>query len=415
MSVEEHDPFEDRFATALRDAGGTFETDQQDLVAAGERRGRRLRLRRRAALAGGVTSVALVGLGGALVLPGGHADGARQRTAAAGPTTPGTSTTPRTGATRDDVLRILEKALPPGRFSGEEGRGTETDLPPYALVVYDDGKGKAAVAVTLDRFQPGGQHALQTTQCPDKVFIAYDACTSTKLADGSSLVILKGYEYPNRRSGTKLWTADLVTPAGEHIGVQEWNSAAEKDSPVTRAEPPLSAEQLTALVGSHEWRAVMDALPAPPKERQPAPTRKAPNRPVSTTLASLLPKGLRILARSGKDAEFGYVVVDDGRGASLAQVNVQPDMSDVEGQLFGSDARTLPDGTKVATHQRPGEKGGAGVVMWTVDTIRPDGFRVVISAFNSGAQNTPASRTAPALTMRQLESIATSPKWRSHG
>lgn len=52
------------------------------------------------------------------------------------------------------------------------------------------------------------------------------------------------------------------------------------------------------------------------------------------------------------------------------------------------------------------------MVMWTVDRIRKNGFRVVISAFNSGAQNTAATRTTPALTMTQLKAIATSGKWR---
>ncbi|WP_406338251.1 hypothetical protein [Streptomyces sp. NBC_00649] len=98
--------------------------------------------------------------------------------------------------------------------------------------------------------------------------------------------------------------------------------------------------------------------------------------------------------RQGDDG-FAYVVVNDGKGASLVQINVQPNMSDVEDELSGSGAQTLPDGTKVVTHQGPGEKGGQGVVMWTVDTIRKDGFRVVISAFNSGAQNTAATRTTP--------------------
>lgn len=49
--------------------------------------------------------------------------------------------------------------------------------------------------------------------------------------------------------------------------------------------------------------------------------------------------------------------------------------------------------------------------MWTADTIRTDGFRVVVSAFNSGSQNAKATRQTPALTMQQLKSIATSGKW----
>jgi hypothetical protein len=76
-----------------------------------------------------------------------------------------------------------------------------------------------------------------------------------------------------------------------------------------------------------------------------------------------------------------------------------------------SSAETRPDGTLVATSQGPGEKGGAGVVMWTADTMRPGGLRVVVSAFNTGAQHEDATRDAPALTMEQLEKIALSPEW----
>lgn len=110
--------------------------------------------------------------------------------------------------------------------------------------------------------------------------------------------------------------------------------------------------------------------------------------------------------------EYAYVVVDDGKGKSLVQINVQPNMSDVEDQLFGPGTQTLPDGTKVVTRKEPGEKGGSGVVMWTADTIRTDGFRVVVSAFNSGSQETAATRATPALTLKQLRTIALSAKWR---
>ncbi|MFD7132736.1 hypothetical protein [Streptomyces sp. NPDC059894] len=86
-------------------------------------------------------------------------------------------------------------------------------------------------------------------------------------------------------------------------------------------------------------------------------------------------------------------------------------MSDVAGELYGTGSGTLPDGTLVTTRREPGEKGGAGVVMWSVDTMREDGVRVVISAFNSGSQETAATRTDPALTLARLREIALSPKW----
>ncbi|MGW9023162.1 hypothetical protein ACWGQ5_02765 [Streptomyces sp. NPDC055722] len=416
MPVEDHDLFEDQLASALRQAGDTFEPDRHALVVGGEERARRIR-RGRAAVVGGATGVALVGLGAAMLLPTGHGADGQQRSVAAGPSTHAASAAPRTTVSGGQLVRTLQKLLPEGRFSQEAGNGTDGRLPPFARLVYDDGKGKAGIAVGLTRVQPGGQEAVQSTQCPDKVFIAYDACTSTTLSDGSRLMVLQGYEYPDRRVDTKLWNAELVTPSGQHISVQEWNSPAEKDAPITRDEPPLSPSQLRTLVTAPEWRAAADTIPVSTGKpsAKPSTTQGVPHSSVSKTLVSLLPKELEVVSKSRADGEFGYVVLDDGRGASLVQVNVQPDMSDAEGQLFGDGATTLSDGTKVATRQGPGEKGGQGVVMWTVDTIRPGGFRVVISAFNSGAQYTSATRTAPVLTMKQLEAIATSAKWRTLG
>ncbi|MFF0791004.1 hypothetical protein [Streptomyces spiralis] len=418
---EHHDPFDERFADALRDTGTTFAADQQELAAAGQARGRRLRARRRAAVAGGVAAVALIGVGGALVLPGVRGDGGRQRSvaggrssgqadsAASGAAASGSAGSGASGVSGDELLRTFEKLLPKGKLSDTTGRGTADN--PFVQGVYDDGRGKAAIALSLGLVPAGSEEAAQTTECPDRVFIAYDSCTSTKLSDGSALMILKGYEYPNKRSGTKLWRAELVTPTGAHVSAQEWNAAAEKDSPVTRAEPPLPAEQLKQLVAAPEWRAAAGAIPVDPRMTA-APSATPHHGSIPATLARLMPNGVKVVSRSrSDDYEFGYVVVDDGRGRSLVQINVQPDMRDVEGELFGAGTRTLPDGTKVVRRKQDGEKGIAGIVMWTVDTIRPDGRRVVVSAFNSGAQNTPATRQAPALTMRQLEAVATDPKW----
>ncbi|MER6189351.1 hypothetical protein [Streptomyces cyaneofuscatus] len=108
------------------------------------------------------------------------------------------------------------------------------------------------------------------------------------------------------------------------------------------------------------------------------------------TLLKLLPEGLTVGEKVDSEGEFASVV-DDGQGKTLVQINVQPDMRSVADGLYG-DATTLPDGTLLATSQQPGEKGGAGVVSWTADTMRPDGLRVVVSAFNSAAQPTPATR-----------------------
>ena len=416
MPFEQHNsPFEERLSADLRQAGDTFDTDRAALVTSGELRGRRrLLLRRRAAVVGGVASLALVGVGGALLLPGsgssapqdGASVGTGRHTVAATP-----APSPVSG---DQMIRTLERLLPKGKFGKAEARGSDERPGPYVQLVYDDGQGAAAISVGLGRVEPGSDEARGTTECPGKVFVHYDACSTTRLSDGSVVMVLQGYEYPDRRVDTKWWSAELVTPEGQHVSVNEWNAAAEKDASVSRQQPPLSAAQLRKLAAASAWRDAIDAMP--PDTNKPAPQPSATETvgtvAVAPTLRSLLPKGVfKVSGDSGDDSDFGYLVLDDGKGKSLVQVNVQGNMSDVESDLFGSDAEVLADGTKVARHQEPSEKGGAGAVMWTVDTIRTDGRRVVISELNSGAPHDDATRKTPALTMKQLREIALSPKW----
>lgn len=424
MPVDQHsEPFEDRLSAALHQAGSTFDTDGAALAAAGTARGRRLRLRRRAAIVGGVAGVALAGVGGALLMPwSGSSSDPRPASVAAAPHPAGSSSASASSSapvTGEEMIRTLERLLPKGKFSEATGRGTQEEPRgfPYAQLVYDDGKGAAALSVSLSRVRPGGYDARQAVRCPDKAYIPYDSCVTTRLPDASVVTILKGYEYPDRRVDTKLWTANLVTPTGQHVSVSEWNAAAEKDAPISRAEPPLGSGELKRVAAAKEWRGLTDAIPQDPRQTQEAPIpQDGGGAAIRQTLTGLMPKGLKVASHgSDDDGQFTYLVVDDGKGESLVQVNVQPGMNadrDVVHQLYGSGSETLSDGTKVAERQGPGEKGGAGVVMWTVDTMRPDGLRVVISAFNSGTQHTAATRTTPALTMGQLRTIALSPKWR---
>ncbi|MFJ3304128.1 hypothetical protein ACIPSA_13555 [Streptomyces sp. NPDC086549] len=412
MSGEQHsDPFEERLSAALHETGGAFDTDRAALTAAGRVRGRRLRLRRRAAVVGGAAGLTLIGVGGALLLPPSASHDPGHSSVAAKPKGTGTPTVaPVTG---DELIRTLEHLLPKGETSGQEARGTEeSPAAPYAHLVFDDGKGAGAVGVSLTRVEPGSDEARQATTCPDKTFTEYDHCSTSRLPDGSTLMLLQGYEYPDRRVDTKWWNAELVTPAGQHVSVSEWNAAAEKDAPVTRSEPPLTKAELKRLATAEAWRGYADSIPQRPEKPTAAASAPAAITGARTTLLGLLPKGLHVVAKSADDTDAAYAVVDDGKGRSLVQVNVQADMRDVERDLFGDGSETLADGTRVAVHQGPGEKGGEGVVMWTVDTMRTDGRRVVISAFNSATQHDAATRKTPALTVEQLREIALSPKWR---
>ncbi|GGL76802.1 hypothetical protein GCM10010129_20720 [Streptomyces fumigatiscleroticus] len=418
MPVDTHDdPFEDRLGAALHQAGGSFDADRTALAAGGAARGRRLLLRRRAAVAGGVAGVALAGVGGALLVPW---DGGDRGSVGAGPTpapsvSASASAEPADPVSGDELLRTLKTLLPAGAFSGEASRGTSAKPGPYAKLVYDDGKGAAEISLGLDRVEPGSTHARELAACPDEVHAPYDDCTADHLADGSSLRILKTYEYPDRRADTKLWSADLVTPQGHHVALYEWNAAAEKDAPVSRPNPPLDPAAMRKVVTAEAWRSAIDAIPRP---HRPAATTTATAEPpsadgkaINKLLAGLLPDDVDVVGDGGQETEYGYVVVDDGKGASFVQINVQPGMSDVADQLFGSGSETLPDGTRVTERKGAGDNKGLGLVMWTVDTLRTDGLRVVVSAFNSGSQITAPTRDTPALTMAELRTIATSEQW----
>ncbi|PWI11758.1 hypothetical protein DIZ27_03270 [Streptomyces sp. NWU339] len=413
MSVDQHsDPFEERLSSALHDTGNAFEADRGALTDGGQARGRRMRVRRRAAVLGGAAGIALVGVGGALLVPGGGGESGRASAASGAEVTAAAQGTPAP-VSGEELIRTLKGLLPDGEFSGEQGRGTDAAFEPFAQVVYDDGKGPAVVSVSLGRVEPGTSQARQATRCPDKVFTPYDSCATSTLADGSKLMLFKGYEYPDRRVDTKWWNAVLVTPQGQQISVSEWNSAAEKDAPISRPTPPLSASQLKELATAPQWRSVVDALPeraGKPSAESSAPPPRADGPVIRETLAELVPDRVEVVSKGGQDSEYAYLVLDDGKGKSFVQINVQHDMLDVADQLYGS-AETLDDGTLVATRQGPGEKGAAGVVMWTVDTMRADGRRVVISAFNTGAQHEDATRDAPALSMEELRAIALSPRW----
>lgn len=415
MPVDQHeDPFENRLGDALRQAGDTFDTDRSALVTGGEGRGRQFLRRRRAAVAGGVAGVALAGVGGTLLVPwGGDGGGA---SVAADPTpAPSVSAGPVSG---DELLRTLEGLLPEGKISGTDASGTDDG--PYALLVHDDGEGGAAISVSLARVEPGSAYARQATACPAEELTPYDACSSTRLPDGSLLRLFQGYEYPDRRVDTKLWTADLVTPEGQQVSLSEWNAEAQKGAPVTRTDPPLSPEQLKKVVTDEAWLTAVDTIPedSGAGTSEPEPPAGAGGAVIRSTLTGLLPEDVEVVSEGDDESdEYAFVVVDDGDGATFVQINVQPHLLEgpdgelVEDQLYGADAEVLPDGTKLTTQQGPETDKGTGLLMWTVDALRPDGLRVVVSAFNSGGQRMPATRETPALGMDDLRKIALSEEW----
>ncbi|WP_328776061.1 hypothetical protein OHU17_16400 [Streptomyces goshikiensis] len=416
-------PFEDELGNALRRAGDGFTTDGHALVEAGERRGRRLVARRRAAVVGGsVLTLAVVATGGAYTggLFGGaggsggpgRVDVAAPPELSAGPTKApargGPSSRTGSGAVSGaQLVSVLKELLPGGKVTDTEASGTGAPQNPSVRGVYDDGEGAAQIGVTLTRTDPDGRSTAGALECPDANTTDYEACATETLADGSKVMVFQGYEYPDRREPTKLWRATLVTRQGFQVEVMEWNAPAEKGAKVSRPAPPLGPAQLKAFAASPLWHPALGDLPAAPAEG-PAPDPVGAD--ARAVLESLVPKNGITVASKGGGGDYAYLVLDDGKGASLVQVNVQEQMGAALGGHMGG-ATTLPDGTKVLETKQPGEKGGKGVLWWSADTLRPDGRRVVVSAFNTGNQSKPATRKEPVLTMEQLRTIALDPKW----
>ncbi|MEU9235075.1 hypothetical protein AB0D36_22040 [Streptomyces subrutilus] len=418
-------PLEDELGEALRRAGNGFTADRAALVEAGERRGRRLVARRRAAVIGGsALALAVVATTGAYTggLLDGSGGGSRPQPVAAPPPAPSRGSgpganpaVPRSGTgavTGEQLLAVFRELLPGGKLTDTTARGTEE--PPYVSGVYDDGKGRAAVSLTLARVDPHGSNARELTECGDKNLQEYDDCTTEQLADGSKVLLHQGYEYPDRRVDTKLWRAVLVTPRGYLVQASEWNAPAEKSVPVSRPSPPLTMAQLKALVASDKWHPALDDLPA--AERDPAADTQGAialrdRRPEAALKGLLTPYGIAILSQGGQDGH-GYAVLDDGQGKSLVQLSVQEtDNTAVFTALFsGPGVTTQPDGTRVRVAQGPAEKG-KGVVEWSVDTLRKDGLRVLVSSYNTANQTGTATREAPVLTVEQLKEIALTPGW----
>ncbi|MER8096967.1 hypothetical protein [Streptomyces goshikiensis] len=416
-------PFEDELGNALRRAGDGFTTDGHALALAGERRGRRLVARRRAAVVGGsVLALAVVATGGAYtggLFEGaggsggpGRVDVAAPPELSAGPTKApargGPSSRTGSGAvSAEQLVSVFKELLPAGKVTDAQASGTGSPQGPSVRGVYDDGEGAAEIGVSLTRTDPDGRTTAGALECPDANTLDYEDCATETLAGGSKIMIFRGYEYPDRREPTKLWRATLVTREGFQVEVTEWNAPAEKGAKVSRPAPPLDPAQLKAFAASPLWHPALGDLPAAPAEG-PAPDPVGAD--ARAVLESLVPKNGITVASKGGGGDYAYLVLDDGKGASLVQVNVQEQMGAALGGHMNG-ATTLPDGTKVLETKQPGEKGGKGVVWWSADTLRPDGRRVVVSAFNTGNQAKPATRKEPALTMKQLRAIALDPKW----
>ncbi|MFI9585618.1 hypothetical protein ACIHCQ_28085 [Streptomyces sp. NPDC052236] len=360
-------------------------------------RGRRARWRRRATAV--TVSAALLGVVGAGGVYGGMLDGGEGANVAAPPTPDGVRT-----------VDILKNLLPEGTVSQEREGMPGSAFASYAggSLVFDDGKGAAAISISLGRVDSPAASLASLVGCArgpkGGSWGPYGTCTSEKLADGSTLILAKSFEAKSRAESRskdpKIWTweALLYKQDGSILTLKEWNAPAQKGVKPTRADPPLTRKQLTDFVTAREWHTTLDSFP---RRGGGVHDEGAPSGfEIKDTLIPLLPSSLKPAGLAGGTSpnDFLSLGVNDGKGGAAVEVNI--------------DHRGTNDGDRVRIHERQGLDpwSGKDLRFRSVTAVRPGGFRVVVTTYNGYAFGD-ATRATPPLTMKQLRAIATSEEW----
>ncbi|MCE7006747.1 hypothetical protein LWC34_28545 [Kibdelosporangium philippinense] len=309
------------------------------------------------------------------------------------------------------VLSTLKDLLPPGRTSQQQGNGSRIVSPSVAggQLTYDDGDGAAALVASVE-WKP--TPLLPTaTACPPRAHFPYNHCTREELPSKDVLTIDRGYNDRLNVSDVERWTATLTAPDGKQVTVQEWNAATPTSSQKSRTHPPLGNQQLTELVSAKPWQRLLSSLKAPPSNLSAPNKPELPKNQIQAILEKMVPSNFSLTDQDGVTGYFS-VVLDDGQGKALVTVTVQqwqPHEPNIK-QLF-TRADTLPDGTKRVIRKNPAPDGASGTVQWDADTLRKDGYRVLISELNTWAFGLPRSRQDPPLSPEQLSDIALDPSW----
>jgi hypothetical protein len=222
MSIDE------QFARILRDAAELAPHPPGERLAAGaERLGRRRRLRRRGALAGGMTAVVLCSAAATLLAPG--------------PTGPSSGAGRINGAYLVDTLTAL---LPPGKVTDAHAAG-----PQEAIVTLDDGHGPAMFMLSLGLAKTPLPDVPPGTPCPDRSSLRVETCARSAGPDGSVTVMWEQLADPLRASTR--WNAVYTRADGRQVRLSELDGVM--GGSISRAAPLADQDRLKSVVESSAW------------------------------------------------------------------------------------------------------------------------------------------------------------------
>jgi len=122
-------------------------------------------------------------------------------------------------------------------------------------IKFDDGHGVAQLDVALTWPGTGPKHAEPGS----------DVCavgTSCRQVSGRWKVeTSQGLEYPqgHANNSTEWGARAFRAKDGLEVDITEWNAAAPKDSPISRATPPFTINELITMATSPTWHATASA------------------------------------------------------------------------------------------------------------------------------------------------------------
>ncbi|MEV6924980.1 hypothetical protein AB0M46_10830 [Dactylosporangium sp. NPDC051485] len=176
------------------------------------------------------------------------------------PTGPGPSPSPSPGGRRADVpgdvvLATLQRLLPAGVATSEP-----FSSPGFAEVILTDPAGRGKVQVNVQPHfaeppsrRPVGDAPMDLFSCAKRGMPAGTRCTESTLPDGTLVVLTDGPSEDAGHNRIKLRMADVYRPDHVRIVIGTWNAVHEKTNTATRAEPPLTVQQLQAIATDPAW------------------------------------------------------------------------------------------------------------------------------------------------------------------
>ncbi|GAB3833719.1 hypothetical protein ACFPIJ_09580 [Dactylosporangium cerinum] len=156
----------------------------------------------------------------------------------------------------DVMLNTLLSLLPAGLTVSEpySQKG-------FAEVVLNDPAGRGKVQINV---QPGfnrvvpsgrvvGDDPMDVFTCAKRRDPAGTQCTGSTLPDGTIVVLTEGPSEDAGHDRIQRRMADVYRPDGVRVVIGTWNAVREKTNTATRAEPPLTVQQLQAIATDPAW------------------------------------------------------------------------------------------------------------------------------------------------------------------